>query len=389
MTSSILRAAIAVSLAATGATALANPSIPSVIVTVENSAPSRGAAQTPFWVGIHDGSFDIYDRNVPLGAEGLVPAPAVERLAEDGATGPISDEFSISQNGAPQATLFGPTGPFAPGDRSARTLQVNPETDRYFSYASMVIPSNDAFIANGNPLAHPLFDDQGNFVAETFAVTGTEVLDAGTEVNDEFAPNTAFLAQAAPDTSVIENGTVVLHEGFRLDGAFPNGVLTHPIFGLADFTSPEYRAATFSFRYVDLGRTNIFQSALLPGNEVSADIVQSNGFGRATATTRNGNEVRINVRFRGTTGDVTMAHLHLGQAGTNGPVVANLTPSLRGDGLRAVITTNEVTGPLAEGGNPILNLLNEMAAGNVYVNLHTAQNPAGELRGQLNLIRGF
>ena len=80
-------------------------SIPSVIVTAENSAPSRGAVQTPIWVGVHDGTFDIYDRNVPLGSGSLISLESVERLAEDGNTAPISTEFAALLPGAPQATL--------------------------------------------------------------------------------------------------------------------------------------------------------------------------------------------------------------------------------------------------------------------------------------------
>ena len=155
-------------------------SIPSVIVTAENSAPSRGAVQTPIWIGVHDGSFDIYDRNVPLGSGALISRESVERLAEDGSTGPITEEFASLLPGSPQATLFGPSGPLTPSESVSTTLNLDPSTQRYFSYASMVIPSNDAFIANGSPFAHELFDDRGRFVGEDFVVTGTEVLDAGT-----------------------------------------------------------------------------------------------------------------------------------------------------------------------------------------------------------------
>jgi len=230
-------------------------SLPSVIVSVTNAAPSRGAAQPPFWVGIHDGSFDIYDRDVPLGAEGLVPSPAVERLAEDGTTGAITDAFDALIPGAPQATMFGPAGPLAPGDSSSVTLQVDPSIDRYFSYASMLIPSNDAFIANGSPFAHELFNEAGRFVGSTFVVAGSEVLDAGTEVNDEIAANTAFLGQAAPDTGAPTNLGVLLPEGFLSDLAFPNGVLNHPLIGLADFLEPPTRAVEVPFRYTALVRT--------------------------------------------------------------------------------------------------------------------------------------
>jgi hypothetical protein len=42
-------------------------------------------------------------------------------------------------------------------------------------------------------------------------------------------------------------------------------------------------------------------------------------------------------------------------------------------------------GPLA--GQPFSALLNQMQAGNTYVNVHTVQNPAGEIRGQISHSR--
>ncbi|MEM8548947.1 MAG: CHRD domain-containing protein, partial [Pseudomonadota bacterium] len=72
---------------------------------------------------------------------------------------------------------------------------------------------------------------------------------------------------------------------------------------------------------------------------------------------------------------------------TNGPVVANLTGSIKGNRVRTDIDRYDVVGPLAEGDDPYLNLLNELAAGNIYINLHTEANPAGELRGQMKLTR--
>jgi len=388
-------AAAAINLAALPVMSTANDNrptpIPSVIITVENSAGSRGAFQTPFWIAAHDGSFDIYDRDVPLGSGSLISAASVEALAEDGATGPISEEFSIAQPLSPQTTLVGQTGseragPVAPGITSSVTFNVNPETDRFFSYASMVIPSNDAFIANGNPQAHPLFDERGRFVGEDFVVAGSEVLDAGTEINDEIAANTAFLNQGGPNIGDTENGNVVLHEGFRTDLTYPDGVLNHPVFAAADFLQPTYRAASFSFRFVDLARTQLFSADLSPENEVTGPQVVSNASGVAFALSRRGERVAVRVSAFNLTGPATMVHLHLGPEGVNGPIVANLTDGLRrrGTAANAVIRSADVLGPLADAPNPFLALLNEIAAGNVYVNVHTAANPAGELRGQLN-----
>ena len=113
-------------------------------------------------------------------------------------------------------------------------------SSRYFSYASMVIPSNDAFIANGNPLAHAIFDASGDFLGADFLVAGAAVLDAGTEVNDEIPENVAFLGQTVPNTGTTESGTVQIHPGFSPAGnilsAFPG----------ADFTAPGYQVARIS-----------------------------------------------------------------------------------------------------------------------------------------------
>lgn len=89
--------------------------------------------------------------------------------------------------------------------------------------------------------------------------------------------------------------------------------------------------------------------------------------------------------------DVFMAHIHLAPAGSNGPVVAWLYPSapppqpipgtFSGVLAEGTITAGDLVGPLA--GMSLDALQAEMAAGNTYVNVHTANNPGGELRGQI------
>ena len=385
-TKAIALTLVAVSAASSAAHAYKpSQSIPSVIVEVKNLAPQRGTFMTPVWMGIHDGTFDIYDRNVA--ADALLGPGVLEALAEDGNNGPITATFEERNPNQPQANLTAPGGPFQPGSRAATTFQVNPEADRYFSYGSMVIPSNDFFVANGNPLAHPLFDEYGRFVAEDFIVAGSEVLDAGTETNNEVASETAFLNQGGPNIGPGEGGVVVLAQGFAASGTFPypDGVLNHPALARGDFTAPGYRTLGFRFRFVDLGRFVRFASRLSPEQEVSPVVVDSAGSGTARLTARNGNELRVRVRFRGATGPLTMAHLHLGQAGTNGPVVANLGDGISKNRVRARIKASDVVGPLAEAADPFLALLNEIAAGNVYINLHTEAFPGGELRGQVRL----
>ena len=126
-------------------------------------------------------------------------------------------------------------------------------------------------------------------------------------------------------------------------------------------------------------------SDLSPDQEVGAVAVNSDGSGSGRLTAGGGNHLNVQIRFSDTTGPLTMAHLHLGQEGVNGPVVVDLGSGIGGNGVNLRVDASNVTEPLAETENPFLSLLNELAAGNIYINLHTDAFPAGELRGQVSL----
>ncbi|WP_242315823.1 CHRD domain-containing protein [Bacillus cereus group sp. BfR-BA-01355] len=85
--------------------------------------------------------------------------------------------------------------------------------------------------------------------------------------------------------------------------------------------------------------------------------------------------------------NVVVAHLHLGAKGTNGPVVAFLfgpitnPVSIECATFTGMITQEDLVGPLA--GQTLDALVNEIIAGNIYINVHTVQHPSGEIRGQL------
>jgi len=85
---------------------------------------------------------------------------------------------------------------------------------------------------------------------------------------------------------------------------------------------------------------------------------------------------------------VTMAHIHSGKTGENGPVVVWLynssTPSGPMDGMlsQGNITSNDLVGPLkAKQMSDLVKLINGTQA---YVNVHTEPNPEGEIRGQIS-----
>lgn len=89
--------------------------------------------------------------------------------------------------------------------------------------------------------------------------------------------------------------------------------------------------------------------------------------------------------------NVTQAHIHRAPAGANGPVVAWLYPAgppaqpipgrSQGTLATGVITAANLAGPLA--GATVEDLVAEIRAGDAYVNIHTAQFPPGEIRGQI------
>lgn len=84
---------------------------------------------------------------------------------------------------------------------------------------------------------------------------------------------------------------------------------------------------------------------------------------------------------------VTQGHIHLGRVGQNGPIVAFLFGpskfgiSVRRGVVRGILTNQDLVGPLQ--GKTLRDLIREFERGNAYANVHTIQNPNGEIRGQI------
>ena len=200
-------------------------------VTVTSNVPSGGVAITPVWVGFHNGSFDSYDG-------GAAAAGALESLAELGMTGPISDVFAGTLigdpiNGRVQGVVANGGPIFDGGAPSAIFTLDDNGANNYFSYAAMVLPSNDYFIANGNPLAHDLSTLLNGAVTSISFNIGTPgtVNDAGTEKNDfAFSPNPPPFGIPAGNASggEDENGVItnVIGDPFTLFDNHPGGDLS-------------------------------------------------------------------------------------------------------------------------------------------------------------------
>ena len=75
------------------------------------------------------------------------------------------------------------------------------------------------------------------------------------------------------------------------------------------------------------------------------------------------------LTFRGLTGPAAAAHIHVAKPGVAGPVAVALCGPCR-SGARGTARLKART-------------MTALLAGHTYVNVHTARNPAGEIRGQV------
>ena len=101
------------------------------------------------------------------------------------------------------------------------------------------------------------------------------------------------------------------------------------------------------------------------------------------------NEVSVTLRVFNVPTATTAGHIHVGAKGTGGPTILNFPPSLVGRSGDFAMTfrlgdTPGVFNPRpAQGINTIEDAIQAILGGNTYVNVHTSQNPGGEIRGQL------
>lgn len=223
-----------------------------VRVTVTSNAPAGGNAITPLWVGFHDGGFDLFD-------VGSTASAGLEEIAETGSAATLAAEFGVvgSRLGGQIGSPTGPP-PIQPGESvTSGIFDLDATENQFFSYASMVLPSSDYFIGNGNPTARDLSSIFGGG-SISFNIGGT-VWDAGTEVNDfATSPGNGLFGIDAGDgaAGVAEDGTIAEVTGdpyanflntpagfdfsalnFNDGGQYPNGLATVTITAVPEPTS--------------------------------------------------------------------------------------------------------------------------------------------------------
>jgi hypothetical protein len=134
-----------------------------------------------------------------------------------------------------------------------------------------------------------------------------------------------------------------------------------------------------------------YTAFLSPENEVPAVTnapTATGGAGIIFQHDATSNLLSWTIAFEGLTGAATLAHFHSGPAGVSGPVEINLDTGVNDDNasLNATISSSgigSVSGLFQGYGVLSAAQATDLLAGNLYVNIHTALNPLGEIRGQI------
>jgi Cu/Zn superoxide dismutase len=113
-----------------------------------------------------------------------------------------------------------------------------------------------------------------------------------------------------------------------------------------------------------------------------ADKTTSKGTGSATfKISSTGKSISYTLKASGLTGPVTAAHIHLGKAGVNGPVIVAICPKACKLPKSGTLSAKQFV--KAPGVASFAAAIKKIKAGGAYANVHTAKFPAGEIRGQV------
>lgn len=200
----IVRPALAAVAAAALLPAVAPAAFVAVTVTVENRSPANGTSFAPLRLGFHNGTFDAFNNGQPAGS-------AIISIAEGGSGRPSPlvpgpGWFEAFAAVEPQAVLGSVGGALLPGARASHTFTVDTTANPFFTFGTMVIPSNDFFLGNDSPTRYRLFDAAGNLRITAIDQQANDIWDAGSELFDPAAA--AFLVGGNNDLRTPQGGVV-------------------------------------------------------------------------------------------------------------------------------------------------------------------------------------
>ncbi len=175
----------------------AQAALRTVTIRVENLAPVNSVSFAPLRFGFNNGTFDAF--NI-----GEIATNPIITVAEGGSGSAWFPAFAAAD---PTAVLGSTMGALTPGASfTTRTFLVDTTLNPFFTFAAMVVPSNDLFIGNDDPTEYRLFDAAGNLLINNIDQAANEIWNAGSETADP--ANAAFVVGGTNSARTPENGVV-------------------------------------------------------------------------------------------------------------------------------------------------------------------------------------
>jgi len=125
-----------------------------------------------------------------------------------------------------------------------------------------------------------------------------------------------------------------------------------------------------------------FAATLTPGQEVGTVVLNGSTPSGTAGLVLNTDSLNFSwvISFQGLTANAAAAHFHNAAAGVNGDVVVDIATEDLFGGTDGIGFTE---GSFSGGTTLSQTLVNELLAGRLYINIHTGNNPNGEIRGQV------
>lgn len=356
-----------------GTWAFAEPGPRMYSVTIQNL--TDGQALTPPLAITHSPMTQLFDVGLPA-------SPEIQALAENGNGAPLKEHL----NGMPHANIMeGMSGPLVPASNpgnthftDATTLRIHgDEYSNTLSVLAMLICTNDGFTGlNAVPLPQ--------HGSKLFLTAG---MDAGTEMNTEdyadlvppcqglFGVDSGISGTGASNPALAEAGVITHHTGIQ--------GIKHLASEMHNWANP---VAKITVTLTDPNAQR-FEADLSGAGEVP--MVYSFARGQATLELHSNDQALFYKMDVSQISGITAAHIHAGMPHENGPAVALLAGPMPATGLvngplmQGVITEDDLMAGFEQDFSGLVAALRD---GSLYINVHTADSPSGEIRGQIGSI---
>lgn len=179
------------------------------------------------------------------------------------------------------------------------------------------------------------------------------------------------------------NGAVAVSLTSFISGNNVSGIITNPSKALidslvagkvyVDFSTATHTNGTELRGQLWTDKQFLFFDAALNGQQEVPAVLTTGGAVASLRLNAALDTLYYDVVANGLTGAITQAHFHFGPPGVSGGVEVDIMPALQANGFHGKIY----------GGALTKLLIGKFLTGNIYLNLHTAINPNGEIRGQV------